>query len=86
MEDGAGAAEPSLAKAGGTPAPQMLLTERQVKLLEIMGRDPMSIDVLIDRSSLAAQEVLQEMTLLTLRGQVKRVDGQTFVRKSFIKG
>jgi len=29
--------------------------------------------------------VLQEMTLLTLRGQVKRVDGQTFVRHNLMK-
>ena len=65
--------------------PPALLTDRQSKLLSIMGRDPMSIDLLIDRSSLPAQEVLQEMTLLTLRGQVKRVDGQTFVRHNFIK-
>jgi DNA processing protein len=72
--------------AGGTPAPQLNLSERQTKLLAIMGRDPVSIDDLIDRSSLAASEVLQEMTLLTLRGQVKRVDGQTFVRAGFMKG
>jgi len=72
--------------ADGTPAPHFNLSERQTKLLAIMGRDPVSIDDLIDRSSLGASEVLQEMTLLTLRGQVKRVDGQTFVRLNFTKG
>ncbi len=66
-----------------TPSPALNLSERQSKLLAIMGREPMSIDSLIDRSSLPAQEVLQEMTLLSLRGQVKRVDGQTFVRHNF---
>jgi len=71
--------------ADGTPAPHFNLSERQTKLLAIMGRDPVSIDDLIDRSSLGASEVLQEMTLLTLRGQVKRVDGQTFVRAGLIK-
>jgi predicted Rossmann fold nucleotide-binding protein DprA/Smf involved in DNA uptake len=50
-----------------------------------MGSEPMNIDLLIDRSALPAHEILQEMTLLTLRGQVQRVDGQTFVRRRFIK-
>jgi DNA processing protein len=66
-------------------SPAQMLTERQSKLLSIMGHEPMSIDSLIDRSSLPAQEVLQEMTMLSLRGQVKRVDGQTFVRHNFMK-
>jgi DNA processing protein len=61
------------------------LTDRQSQILRLMGSDPVNIDLLIDRSELSAQEILQEMTLLTLRGQVKRVDGQTFVRHNFIK-
>jgi DNA processing protein len=65
--------------------PDIILTDRQSKILSVMGSDPMTIDLLIDRSSLPAQEVLQEMTLLSLRGQVKRVDGQTFVRHKFIQ-
>jgi DNA processing protein len=68
------------------PAPPPIdLTDRQSRILSLMGSEPMNIDLLIDRSSLPANEVLQEMTLLTLRGQVKRVDGQTFVRRNFIK-
>jgi predicted Rossmann fold nucleotide-binding protein DprA/Smf involved in DNA uptake len=66
------------------PAP-LNLSDRQSKILSLMGSEPMNIDLLIDRSSLPAHEVLQEMTLLTLRGQVKRVDGQTFVRRRFIR-
>src|SRR5258706_14780553 len=66
------------------PAPPTL-TDRQTRILSTMGSEPMNIDLLIDRSSLPAQEVLQEMTLLTLRGQVKRVDGQTFVRHNLIR-
>ena len=65
--------------------PPANLTDRQSRILSLMGSEPMNIDLLIDRSSLPASEVLQEMTLLTLRGQVKRVDGQTFVRRHFIK-
>jgi DNA processing protein len=61
------------------------LSERQAKILTVMGTDPINIDLLVDRSALPAHEILQEMTLLTLRGQVKRVDGQTFIRKQFMK-
>lgn len=67
------------------PPPPAMLTDRQTKILSLMGNEPVNIDLLIDRSSLPAQEVLQEMTLLTLRGQVKRVDGQTFVRHNLMK-
>jgi DNA processing protein len=67
------------------PPVPAILTDRQSQILSLMGAEPMNIDLLIDRSSLSAQEILQEMTLLTLRGQVKRVDGQTFVRRNFIK-
>jgi DNA processing protein len=69
----------------GPAAPPATLTERQSLILSLMGSEPMNIDLLIDRSSLPAQEVLQEMTLLTLRGHVKRVDGQTFVRHKLIR-
>lgn len=74
---------PSSPSSPSPSSPATTLTDRQSKLLAVMGREPMSIDSLIDRSALPAQEVLQEMTLLSLRGQVKRVDGQTFVRHNF---
>jgi DNA processing protein len=77
--------EVAVATAKSAPPPAAMLTDRQTKILSLMGSEPMSIDLLIDRSSLPAQEVLQEMTLLTLRGQVKRVDGQTFVRHNLMK-
>ena len=38
--------------------------------------------VFIDRTALAAHEILQDLTLLSLKGFVKRVDGQTFVKRS----
>jgi DNA processing protein len=74
---------PAVARAAA--AAVIGLTDRQSALLSLMGSEPMNIDVLIDRSALPPQEVLQEMTMLTLRGQVKRVDGQTFVRRNFTK-
>jgi DNA processing protein len=83
ISDGAVAEEdePVAARAAVTAA----FTERQSKILAIMGNEPMNIDLLVDRSSYPAHEVLQEMTLLTLRGLIKRVDGQTFVRHNLIR-
>jgi predicted Rossmann fold nucleotide-binding protein DprA/Smf involved in DNA uptake len=76
-------ATPAAKKQSSEPAG--VFTERQSKILSVMGNEPMSIDLLIDRSSYSAHEVLQEMTLLTLRGLIKRVDGQTFVRHNLTK-
>ena len=56
------------------------LTERQRIVLGKLDGEPVHIDTLIDRTALAANEVLQDLTLLSLKGFVKRVDGQTFVR------
>lgn len=61
------------------------LSKRQQLILSVLSSEPTNIDVLVDRTALAPHEILQEMTLLTLKGQVARVDGQTFVRRTFIK-
>lgn len=56
------------------------LTDRQRTLLDHLGVDPMNIDQLVDATELPAHQVLQEMTFLTLKGVVRRIDGQTFAR------
>src|SRR4051812_38158634 len=56
------------------------LTDRQRAILSEMGSDPSAVDALMERTSLPAHVVLQELTFLSLKGQVKRVDGQTYVR------
>jgi DNA processing protein len=58
------------------------LTERQRIVLAQLDGEPVHIDTLIDRTALAANEVLQDLTLLSLKGFVKRVDGQAFVKRS----
>jgi DNA processing protein len=58
------------------------MTERQTKLIESFGPDPMSVDTLVELTSMPAHVVLQEMTFLTLKGQVRRIDGQTWARRS----
>ncbi|MEZ0265786.1 MAG: DNA-processing protein DprA [Phycisphaerae bacterium] len=65
------------------PVPTTTLTDRQQQILAAMS-GPTPLDSLIDRTNLPAHEILQEMTLLTLKGQVQRVNGQTFARKAFI--
>ena len=36
---------------------------------------------IIEQTGLAAHEVMQELTVLSLKGLVKRTDGQQFARK-----
>jgi DNA processing protein len=56
------------------------LTERQLSILNQLDGQPVHIDTLIERTALPASQILQDLTLLSLKGVVKRVDGQTFVR------
>jgi DNA processing protein len=57
------------------------LSDRQRAILTGMGTDPSAVDVIVERTELPAHIVLQELTFLSLKGQVKRVDGQTYVRQ-----
>ena len=61
------------------PAPSAL-TDRQQLIVSTLDGAPLAVDVLIDRTGLPAQEILQDLTLLSLKGVVRRVDGQTYVR------
>lgn len=63
-------------------AVELVLTERQQQILEAVGRDPTSVDRIIDQTDLPASVVLQELTIMSLKSLVKRVDGQQFVRRS----
>ena len=56
------------------------LTERQRLILSHLTPDPTHVDGLVERTSLTVSDVLQELTLLSLKGIVRRVDGQSFVR------
>ena len=74
------AARSSTAAANAPDLPD--LPDRQQLIVDAMGLDPCGVDVIVDRTDLPPQVVLQELTFLTLRGRVKRVDGQTYaVRK-----
>jgi DNA processing protein len=63
------------------PTSTAALTERQSLVLTHLSADPTSVDAIIERTELPAHVVLQELTFLSLKGQVRRVDGQTFARR-----
>lgn len=73
-------ATPSNATTAPT-APVIELPDRQQLIYDALSLEPSSVDALIEHTSLPAHIVLQELTLLTLRGIVKRIDGQTFARR-----
>jgi len=58
------------------------MTDRQRLILAQLDGQPVHIDAIIERTSLTASEVMQDLTLLSLKGFVRRVDGQTFVKRS----
>ena len=73
---------PSIPVPARTAAPELPgLSERQRAILGGMGTDGVSVDVIVERTDLPAHVVLQELTFLSLKGQVRRVDGQTYSRR-----
>ncbi len=64
------------------PLPPMPdLSDRQRAILEQLGKEATAVDTLIARTDLEAPLVLQELTFLSLKGLVRRVDGQSYSRK-----
>jgi DNA processing protein len=55
------------------------LDERQRKIVETIDSEPTPLDTIIARTDMPAELVMQSLTMLTLRGVVKRVDGQSFI-------
>jgi DNA processing protein len=56
------------------------LSPSQQILLRHLNAEPTHVDRLVDLTQLPAGQILQDLTLLTLRGSVKRADGQHYVR------
>lgn len=62
-----------------TPPPSLFaLSAEQSIILKFIDDRGSEIDEIVDRTSLPAHRVLQELTFLTLRGMVRRVDGKAF--------
>jgi predicted Rossmann fold nucleotide-binding protein DprA/Smf involved in DNA uptake len=73
-------AEDAPTAARSRPPVGLNLTERQQLIVSQLDGNPLHVDQLIERTSLSASDILQDLTLLSLKGVVRRVDGQTYVR------
>ena len=56
------------------------LSERQQAIVGQLDGESVTVDQLVERCGLEAGVVLQELTFLSLKGVVKRVEGQTYAR------
>ena len=70
-----------------TDAPQpasapSTLTPTQSQIFAALSIDPMTIDQLVEATNLDAGTLLRELTFLSLKALVRRVDGQAFQRRS----
>jgi DNA processing protein len=74
------AAPQASAEAVPSTAQEITLTDSQARIVAGIDDDPTGLDSIIAASDLPAEVVLRELTLLSLRGVVKRVDGQSYVR------
>ena len=84
-QDQAGTLMPKIAKPDNGTAPQFDigldgLSDIEHSILAEIGIDAAGVDLIIKRTALPAPVVLQALTFLTLKGKVKRIDGQTFAR------
>lgn len=61
-----------------SPQPAFSGTPIQAAILNALRSGQADPDGLIDRTGLPAAQVLAELTLLSLRGQIRRVNGQTY--------
>jgi DNA processing protein len=57
------------------------LSDQQRLVLRGIDEQPTSIDTIVERTTLPVHLVLQELTFLSLKGAVQRVDGQTYARR-----
>ena len=56
------------------------LDETGHRIVGAIGDDPTPLDAIIAHTDLPAEKVMQALTMLSLRGVVKRVEGQSYVR------
>jgi predicted Rossmann fold nucleotide-binding protein DprA/Smf involved in DNA uptake len=49
-------------------------------IVDQLTSDPISIDAIVDATGLDVAAIMSELTVLTLRGVVKRVGGQMFCK------
>lgn len=67
-----------LAAGASSAPPAVVLSGHQDLVFQQLTRDGRSVDQIIESSGLEAAQVLQELTFLSLKGLVRRVDGNTY--------
>jgi predicted Rossmann fold nucleotide-binding protein DprA/Smf involved in DNA uptake len=75
-----GEAEPP--RSATPQAADVHLSDEQRAILAQLDGEPIDVDLIIERTSLPAQIVLKELTFLALKGQVRRVGGQKYAKRS----
>lgn len=60
--------------------PESVLSDSQRVLMQHISAEPTHVDRLVELTELPAGQVMQDLTLLSLRGFVKRCDGQHFIK------
>lgn len=67
----------------GSDAPELAspLEESQQLILAQLEEDSLAADAIIERSGLPAPVVMQQLTVMSLKGLIRRVDGQTYARR-----
>lgn len=75
-------ADPLARASESSPQPSDLngLSSSQRAIMDVIGKEEMHVDQIVERTALPVQTVLQDLTFLCLRGQLRRVDGHTYAR------
>lgn len=77
---------PETAKPAAEPpaffAAPINLSAHQQKILDALDSQPVTVDALVESTGLPPEILLRELTMLTLHGQARRADGQTFAKRA----
>lgn len=63
-------------------AAKVPLTAQQESICTALSDDSTPVDTLIERTGLPAHIILRELTMLSLKGMIQRVDGQSYCRRN----
>lgn len=62
------------------PIAEVMLTDAQRRIVEAIGDAQANIDRIVENSGMDAAVILRELTFLSLKGVIRRVDGQSYAR------
>lgn len=61
--------------------PKVPISEQQKSILDAISDESTNVDTICERTNLPVHAILQELTLLSLKGLITRVDGQSYCRR-----